>query len=111
MEAGRKVWLAAGTVVLIAMAIVLSGCGGGGASTQNAAQQENISACVDGTVASYLGTTCSQHPAVMHWTSYNCTSVPSSLCAALGTNGANIRMKMDPNGHHTILVTSSGLWN
>jgi len=111
MESARKGWLAAGSAVLVALAIVLCGCGGGGASIPSAAQQESISACADGSVASYLGTTCSQHPAIMHWNSYTCTSVPSSVCTALGTNGANIRMKMDPNGHHTILVTSSGLWN
>jgi len=73
--------------------------------------QNGIAACTDGTVASYLGTSCSQLPSVMHWTSYSCTSTPTTICDSLGPNGANVRMRMDPDGPHTILVGSLGLWN
>ena len=93
--------------------MALIGCGGGTTSAQGPAPNpvNGISACADGTVASYMGTTCSQLPAVMQWTSYTCTSTPSTLCTALGTNGSNVKMKMDPNGKHTILVVGQGLWN
>jgi hypothetical protein len=98
-------------VLLVVVAAALIGCGGGMGSQLSSPKQSNIADCADGTVASYLGTSCWQTPATMQWTGYNCTSTPSSLCAALGPNGSNIKMKMDPNGHHTILVTSQGLWN
>ena len=70
-----------------------------------------MAACVDGTVASYLGTSCSQGATVYHWTSYTCTSNPSSICGSLGPNGSNIAMAMDPNGPYTILVGKTFLWN
>jgi hypothetical protein len=95
--------------------LLLVGCGGGATPAPAQGQVPNpipgVSACADGTVASYMGTTCSQSPAVMQWTSYSCTSVPATICSALGPNGANIKMKMDPNGNHTILVVGQGLWN
>jgi hypothetical protein len=98
-------------VLLVALGVALIGCGGGMGSKLTSPQQSDIADCADGTVASYLGTFCSQMPATMQWTVYSCTSVPASLCTTLGPNGSNIKMKMDPNGHHTILVTSQGLWN
>src|SRR5437868_12753127 len=99
--------------LIFTMTSIFVGCGGGTPSTQAPAPNpvNGISACVDGTVASFMGTACSQSPAVMQWTSYSCTSVPSTICTALGTNGSNIKMKMDPNGNHTILVVGQGLWN
>lgn len=71
-----------------------------------------VPACVNGTVAGYLGTSCSQ-PAgqVYHWSSYACTSTPASICTNLGSNGANLQMEMDPNGNNTILVGRTSLWN
>lgn len=71
-----------------------------------------VPACVNGTVASYLGTSCSQ-PAgqVYRWSSYACTSTPASICTNLGTNGANLQMEMDPNGNNTILVGRTALWD
>jgi hypothetical protein len=98
-------------LLLVTLGVALIGCGGGMGSQLSTSQQSNIAACADGTVASYLGTTCSQTPATMQWTSYSCTSTPASICTALGVNGSNVKMKMDPNGHHTILVTSQNLWN
>ncbi|HEY7095823.1 MAG TPA: hypothetical protein VH437_03815 [Terriglobales bacterium] len=99
-------------MVGLAFLVVLAGCGGGGQSTEPPIMDSGaIAPCADGTVAGYLGTTCAQPPAYMHWTSYSCTSTPSTICDALGTNGANIKMSMDPNGHHTILVGSKKLWN
>lgn len=67
--------------------------------------------CQDGTVASYLGTSCSQGLTVYHWLSYSCTSTPSSICKGLGTNGANVRMDSDPNGPYTIMVGETKLWD
>ena len=99
-------WFAIG----LSLALILAGCGGGSSNSQFATDNASV-ACADGTVASYVGTSCTQMPAVFQWTSYSCTSTPSSICAALGTNGSNIKMSMDPNGQHTILVGSSQLWN
>lgn len=70
-----------------------------------------MKACTDGTVASYLGHSCRQDKAVFYWSSYQCTSTPSSLCDALGPNGSNVNMRMDPNGPHTILVGGTDRWN
>ncbi|MBZ5719463.1 MAG: hypothetical protein LAO03_03690 [Acidobacteriia bacterium] len=99
-------------VLLAGLVLALSGCGGGGTTSQPAViNNTGVADCADGTVASYMGTSCSQAPAVMQWTAYTCTSTPASLCTALGSNGSNIKMKMDPNGKHTILVVGSGLWN
>ena len=98
----------------VAVALTLAGCGGGGATMPGApgvTAQGEAAVCADGTVASYVGTACTQLPAVMKWTGYTCTSTPASICAALGANGESIRMRMDPNGAHTILVGSQGLWN
>lgn len=68
--------------------------------------------CGEGTVASYIGTACKQSPAVMQWNSFACTSTPSSICTAMGVNGANLNMHMDPAGNgHTILVAGNGLWD
>jgi hypothetical protein len=68
--------------------------------------------CANGTVASYLGTRCSQLSTVYHWLSYSCTSTPASICGALGTNGANVQILMDPKGPDTLLVTAKGSsWN
>jgi len=78
--------------------------------TQDGAQL-TISRCVDGTVATYIGTTCSQLPSVFTWTRYTCTSTPSSICDSLGANGEKIHMRMDGEGNHTILVSASDLWN
>jgi hypothetical protein len=105
--AGLAWWLAAGLTLLLPLA----GCGGGSTASQFVASENGIATCADGTVASYMGTTCSQMPSIVHWTSYSCTSTPSSICAALGPNGSNITMRID--GPHTILVGvgSSGLWN
>ena len=101
------------------LALVLVGCGGGAIPSQSSGSSPNpvsgspngVSACKDGTVASYIGTSCSQLPAVMTWTSYTCTSKPTSICTALGPKGSNISMRLDPNGKHTLLVVGNGLWN
>ncbi len=97
------------TVLLSAVA-----CGGSSSSgpTPPLGVLPSVPACVNGTVASYLGTSCTQ-PAgqVYHWSSYTCTSTPASICTNLGANGANLQMEMDPNGNNTILVGRTALWN
>ena len=70
-----------------------------------------VKPCAEGTVASYLGTSCSQGAAVTRWLSYSCTSTPASICEALGTNGSNVIIKMDPEGPYTIFVGCTTLWN
>ena len=67
--------------------------------------------CGRGTVADYIGTSCSQLQAVFHWTSYSCTSTPASICRSLGPNGAKLHMLLDPNGPRTLLVGNTSLWN
>lgn len=88
--------------------LTLAGCQGISGSSDKASASAN-GACADGTVASYLGTSCSQGQAVFKWLSYSCTSTPSSLCDGLGTNGSNLKMRID--GPHTILVGGTTLWN
>jgi len=72
---------------------------------------ESAPVCETGTVASYIGTSCSFPPVVYHWTSYSCTSTPASICARLGTNGAGIHVRLDPNGPPTLLVGGTHLWD
>ena len=67
--------------------------------------------CPDGTVASYIGTSCSQDQTVFNWTSYSCTSKPTSICDSLGHNGSNLKIRLDPNGPHTLLLGATRLWN
>ncbi len=68
--------------------------------------------CASGTVASYLGTSCSQYSVVYHWLSYSCTSTPSSICEALGTNGSNVTIKTTPNDPGTLFVMANeSRWN
>ena len=67
--------------------------------------------CGRGTVASYLGTSCSQLQTVFRWSSYSCTSTPASICRALGPNGSKLHMLLDPNGPRTLLVGNTSLWN
>jgi len=118
----RKLACAFGMAVVLFLSLASASCGGGGGAGGGGeatipgppppvGDNGAIAACAHGTVASYLGTTCAQPPAYMYWKSYTCTSVPSSICNALGPNGSNIHMSMDPNGHHTILIGSKKLWN
>jgi|SRR5277367_259555 len=72
---------------------------------------EDPSVCGTGTVASYIGTSCSQPPTVFHWISYSCTSTPSSICERLGANGSEIHVRLDPNGPNTLLVGGTHLWD
>jgi hypothetical protein len=112
MKTGKLHPLTRRAATLLGMVLVVSIAFSSYAGGQTELQAKTrIPACANGTVASYLGTTCSQAPATMQWTSYSCVSIPSSICDALGPKGSNIHMRMDPNGHHTILVSSSGLWN
>jgi hypothetical protein len=67
--------------------------------------------CDRGTVADYIGTSCSQLQAVFHWTSYTCTSTPARICDSLGRNGSKLHMLLDPNGPRTLLVGNTSLWN
>src|SRR5438105_13817636 len=108
-------WTACLTAV---SALVLVGCGGGTIPSQSSVSHTPVtgplnvvSACKDGTVASYIGSSCSQLPAVMSWTSYTCTSKPTSVCTGLGAKGSNIQIMLDPNGKHTLLVIGKKLWN
>jgi hypothetical protein len=77
-----------------------------------------LQVCPQDTVANYISTiqVCEQWPAVEIFTSYTCTSVPSSICTNLGVNGSSINMLLDPNGGHTFLIQATGagaakLWN
>ena len=83
--------------------LTLASCGGMPHGASGAA-------CARGTVSTYIGTTCAQEQTVFHWSSYRCTSIPTSICGALGTNGSNIHMLLDPRGPHTILVGDTTLW-
>jgi len=78
-------------------------------TTASAATQAG--ACKDGTVASYIGTSCSQGETVFNWNSYTCTSTPQSICDSLGTKGANLKIRLDPKGPHTLLLGATRLWN
>lgn len=75
------------------------------------ADASSIPVCGVGTIASYIGTTCSQPPTVFHWLSYSCTSTPSSICSRLGNNGSEIHVRLDPNGPNTLLVGGTHLWD
>lgn len=99
----------------LAVIAFMAGCGGGGSSappaTPTIIPSSPAAACVTGTVASYLGTSCSEGGTGYHWSSYTCTSTPSSICTALGTNGSNIQMGLDPKGPYTLLVGRTSKWN
>jgi hypothetical protein len=104
----------------LAIAAFTGGCGGGGGGTASVTPTQPIqpvqpsqpaAACVNGTVASYIGTSCSQGATVYNWSSYTCTSTPSSICDALGTNGSNLAMHLDPKGPYTLLIGQTELWN
>lgn len=108
-------------LITLALGIVLAtvGCGGSGSSTSTSQPTTGVPsvvpACVDGTVATYLSTSCTQSSSLgttgYNWSSYACTSTPSSICAGLGPSGSNVQMKMDPSGPYTILVGNTSLWN
>lgn len=100
-------------IPLVGASLVLTSCGvsSGTASGSKSSSSDSVAACADGTVASYLNTSCSQQSTVYIWQSYSCVSSPTSICDGLGTNGASINMKMDPNGPYTILVGDTSLWN
>jgi len=85
-------------------ALIGPGAGGGSGA---------VTPCTGGTVASYIGTSCSEvgGSVVYQWVSYSCTSVPAAICAALGTNGSNLRIDLDPNGPNTLLIGRTSLWN
>ncbi|HEV2426046.1 MAG TPA: hypothetical protein VGZ29_14545 [Terriglobia bacterium] len=118
---GRRVrapWM--GILALAAVALWQAGCGGGSSyqtSTSSGGPPppppSTVLPCVTGTVASYIGTSCSQSGTVYHWTSYSCTSTPSSICDTLGVNGANVAMAMDSSGKgpYTILVGETPAWD
>jgi|SRR5579872_116050 len=74
-------------------------------------EDASVPVCGVGTVASYMGTTCSQPPTVFHWISYSCSSIPASICEALGPNGSNIHVRLDPNGPNTLLVGGTRAWD
>ncbi|HUI42055.1 MAG TPA: hypothetical protein VL523_08810 [Terriglobia bacterium] len=100
-------------LLALGLAVVLTGvgCGGGSSPQMQLPSGPGVSACVSGTVSSYLGTSCSQGSTVYHWLSYSCTSTPSSICNGLGANGANLSMSLDPQGPYTLLVGETDLWN
>lgn len=102
----------------LALAVFAAGCGGGGSSTSQSTTTTTgggapppLTACADGTVATYLGTSCSEGNTVYSWSGYSCTSIPSGLCQALGTNGSNIQVKLDPNGPYTLLWGATHAWD
>jgi hypothetical protein len=72
---------------------------------------ESAPTCETGTVASYVGTSCSFQPVVYHWESYSCTSTPASICDRLGRNGSGIHVRLDPNGPPTLLIGGTHLWD
>lgn len=71
----------------------------------------SVPVCGVGTIAGYIGNTCSQPPTVFHWISYSCTSTPASICQRLGNNGREIHVRLDPNGPNTLLVGGTHLWD
>jgi hypothetical protein len=71
----------------------------------------SVPVCGTGTVAGYIGTTCSQPPTVFHWLSYSCNSTPASICQRLGSNGDKLHVRLDPNGANTLLVGGTHLWD
>jgi hypothetical protein len=74
-------------------------------------EESSIPVCGTGTLAGYIGTTCSQPPTVFHWISYSCTSTPASICERLGSNGDKLHVRLDPNGANTLLVGGTHLWD
>jgi hypothetical protein len=76
-----------------------------------AAAADAVKPCADGTVASYLGTSCSEGTVVSKWLTYSCTSTPASICAALGTNGSKVHIGMDRQGPYTFQVGKTAAWN
>lgn len=94
------------------------GCGGGGSSSSQGVPPVvppvgpvQVEACANGTVASYLNTSCSEGATIYQWQSYTCNSTPSSICTALGTNGSNVNIQLDPKGPYTLLMGRTTLWN
>jgi hypothetical protein len=97
--------LSLGTVLFFQKASI-----GGGIVTSAAAATKS-GGCPNGTVASYIGTSCSQGQTTYNWQSYTCTSSPQSICDSLGTNGSNVKILLDPNGPQTLLIGDTRLWN
>lgn len=106
-------------VLAVAGSLVTLNCGGGGTTATSSPSGGGgggggggpVPACVTGTVSSYLGTSCSEGASVYHWDSYTCTSNPSSICDALGPNGSNVSMALDPQGPFTILIGKTSAWD
>jgi hypothetical protein len=108
-------WALVGAMLTLAPAVLLTrtGLSGDGAGPQGpqTASSTSVPPCARGTMASYIGTSCSQEATVYHWLSYSCSSTPSSICEGLGPNGEKLTMAMDPNGPYTILMGETSLWN
>ncbi|HEY7096669.1 MAG TPA: hypothetical protein VH437_08100 [Terriglobales bacterium] len=95
----------------IALLLVLSATNGEPGIVTKASAATRAGACKEGTVASYIGTSCSQEQTVFNWQSYTCTSSPQSICDSLGTKGSNLKIRLDPKGPHTLLIGATRLWN
>jgi hypothetical protein len=119
----QRVSRSAALIVLFAVGLagLLStvGCGGGGSSPATSQGVPGgtgpVAACVNGSVAGYVGSSCSQESAVVYkFTSYSCTSTPPDICTSLGPHGENLAMDMDtstPQSGNTILVGKTFLWD
>jgi len=92
-----------------ALFLLVASSGPSGLVTTAAAATQR--SCPDGTVAGYIGTSCSQGETTFNWNSYSCTSNPKSICDSLGVKGANLKIRLDPNGPHTLLLGATRLWN
>jgi len=107
----RKISPLIGISCLLAASLLLlslvNGCGG----ENQPASPPSGSTCANGTVASFMGTSCTQETTIFNFKGYSCTSAPTSICDALGINGSNIKMRQDPNGPHTFLVGATSAWN
>jgi hypothetical protein len=90
--------------------LLFQGASSGGIVTKAAAAIKN-GTCPNGTVSSYIGTSCSQGLTTYNWQSYTCTSSPQSICDSLGINGSNVKILLDPNGPQTLLIGDTRLWN